>query len=209
MRDGLCVMNMELNWSSFSFFLKMTRTKSFKIQRTNLKIRLEVLFIYLFKIRTAWRKTLIVTKWVCDNNECAQKQYQVDTMFGQIFALWRGKKNSFVKLYKKVFFGNLFARVAIFQQRQSKSPHLDCWGRQNKAVFLKKFYFSAWPLSQIWLKYIIFKNIWCKNIIFKKCSKRNQNPSRYYNSIIINLKFQHKPKHHLSKTSYKNRPIIT
>jgi hypothetical protein len=24
--------------------------------------------------------------------------------------------------------------------------------------------------------------------------KRNQNPSRYYNSIITNLKFQHKPK---------------
>jgi hypothetical protein len=38
----------------------------------------------------------------------------------------------------------------------------------------------------------------CKNIIFKKCSKRNQNPSRYYNSIT-NLKFQHKPKYHLSK----------
>jgi hypothetical protein len=32
----------------------------------------------------------------------------------------------------------------------------------------------------------------CKNIIFKKSSKRNQNPSRYYNSIT-NLKFQHKP----------------
>jgi hypothetical protein len=31
-----------------------------------------------------------------------------------------------------------------------------------------------------------------KNIIFKKFSKRNQNPSRYYNSIT-NLKFQHKP----------------
>jgi hypothetical protein len=30
--------------------------------------------------------------------------------------------------------------------------------------------------------------------------KENQNPSRYdYNSIITNLKFQHKPKHHLSK----------
>jgi hypothetical protein len=28
----------------------------------------------------------------------------------------------------------------------------------------------------------------CKNIIFQKSSKRNQNPSRYYNSII-NLKF--------------------
>jgi hypothetical protein len=40
----------------------------------------------------------------------------------------------------------------------------------------------------------------CKNIIFKKKSfKKNQNPSRYYNSIITNLKFQHKPKYHLSK----------
>jgi hypothetical protein len=29
----------------------------------------------------------------------------------------------------------------------------------------------------------------CKNIIFKKSSKRNQIPSRYYNSIT-NLKFQ-------------------
>jgi len=37
----------------------------------------------------------------------------------------------------------------------------------------------------------------CKNIIFKKnSSKRNQNPSRYYNSIT-HLKFQHKPKYHL------------
>jgi hypothetical protein len=32
----------------------------------------------------------------------------------------------------------------------------------------------------------------------KKSSKRNQNPSRYHNSIP-NLKFQHKPKYHLSK----------
>jgi len=39
----------------------------------------------------------------------------------------------------------------------------------------------------------------CKNIIFQKSSKRNQNPSRYYDSIT-NLKFQHKPKYHLSKT---------
>jgi hypothetical protein len=40
-----------------------------------------------------------------------------------------------------------------------------------------------------------------KNIIFEKSSKRNQNLLRYYyNSIITNLKFQHKPKyHHLSK----------
>jgi hypothetical protein len=39
----------------------------------------------------------------------------------------------------------------------------------------------------------------CKNRIFKKSSKRNQNPSRYYNSIITNLKFHHKPKYYLSK----------
>jgi hypothetical protein len=37
-----------------------------------------------------------------------------------------------------------------------------------------------------------------KIIIFKNSCKRNQNPSRNYNSII-NLKFQHKPKYHLSK----------
>jgi hypothetical protein len=38
----------------------------------------------------------------------------------------------------------------------------------------------------------------CKNIVFKKSSKRNQNPSRYYNSIT-NVKIKHKPKYHLSK----------
>ncbi len=32
-----------------------------------------------------------------------------------------------------------------------------------------------------------------------KTSKRNQNPSRYYNSTT-NLKFQHKSKYHVSKT---------
>jgi hypothetical protein len=38
----------------------------------------------------------------------------------------------------------------------------------------------------------------CKNIILKKSSKKNQNPSRYYN-FTTNLKFEHKPKYHLSK----------
>jgi hypothetical protein len=38
----------------------------------------------------------------------------------------------------------------------------------------------------------------CKNIIFKKTSKRNKNPSRYYNSLT-SFKFQHKPKYQLSK----------
>jgi hypothetical protein len=40
----------------------------------------------------------------------------------------------------------------------------------------------------------------CKKTIFKrKFSKRNQNPSRYYFNSITNLKFQHKPKYHVSK----------
>jgi hypothetical protein len=42
----------------------------------------------------------------------------------------------------------------------------------------------------------------CKNIIFEKSFKRNQNPSRYYNSIT-NLRFQNKPKY----PSFKNPHI--
>jgi hypothetical protein len=53
----------------------------------------------------------------------------------------------------------------------------------------------------------------CKNTIFSKTilSKETLNPSRYYdNSIITKLKFQHKPKYHVSKISSnkKIRPII-
>ncbi len=37
----------------------------------------------------------------------------------------------------------------------------------------------------------------------KKSSKTNQSPSRYYyNSIITNLKFQHKPKYHLFRNPH-------
>jgi hypothetical protein len=35
----------------------------------------------------------------------------------------------------------------------------------------------------------------------QKSSKRNQNPSRYYNSMT-NLRFQHKPKYHLLKSPH-------
>jgi hypothetical protein len=43
---------------------------------------------------------------------------------------------------------------------------------------------------------------YAKIVIGKNSSKRNQNLSRHYNSII-NLKFQHKPKYHLSKIHIK------
>jgi len=74
-----------------------------------------------------------------------------------------------------------------------------------------------WPLPFTSLKYVNLakEDLWklkyfnhhAKIIIFKKKKsfKRNKNSSRYYyNSIITNLKFQHKPKYHLSKkSSYK------
>jgi hypothetical protein len=53
--------------------------------------------------------------------------------------------------------------------------------------------------EELWkhLKYFTMQ----KYNLQKKSSKRHQIPSRYiyYNSIITNLKFQHKPKYHLSK----------
>jgi hypothetical protein len=42
----------------------------------------------------------------------------------------------------------------------------------------------------------------------KKSSKRNQNPSRYYNSIITNISsFNTSQDINFQKASYKNRPI--
>jgi hypothetical protein len=54
------------------------------------------------------------------------------------------------------------------------------------AIYIKKYLKAKGELWKL------------KNIIFKKSSKRNQNPSRYYNSIT-DFKFQHKPKYYLSK----------
>jgi hypothetical protein len=61
------------------------------------------------------------------------------------------------------------------------------------AIYIKKYLKAK---EELWkFKYFTMQ----KNIIFKKnSSKRNQNPSRYHNSIT-NLNFQHKPKYSLSK----------
>jgi hypothetical protein len=54
----------------------------------------------------------------------------------------------------------------------------------------------------------IFEDLWKFNYFtmhkcnLKKFSKRNQNPSRRHNSVT-NLKFQHRPKYHLSKILIK------
>jgi len=60
------------------------------------------------------------------------------------------------------------------------------------SIYIKKYLKAK---EELW-KLKIFHL--AKIIIFKQSSKRNQNPSRYYNSII-DLKFQHKPNYHLSK----------
>jgi hypothetical protein len=47
-----------------------------------------------------------------------------------------------------------------------------------------------------------------KNIIFKKSSKRNQNLSRHYNSIIKSQVSTQAKIIIFQKSSYKNRPIL-
>jgi hypothetical protein len=66
------------------------------------------------------------------------------------------------------------------------------------AIYIEKYVKAK---EELWkLKYFTMQ----KYNLLKKFPKRNQNPSRYYyNSIITNLKFQHKPKYHLSKILIK------
>jgi transcription initiation factor TFIIIB Brf1 subunit/transcription initiation factor TFIIB len=62
------------------------------------------------------------------------------------------------------------------------------------AIYIKK-YLKA-KEEELWkFKYFTMQ----KYNLKEKSSKRNQNPSRYYNNFITNLKFQHKPKYHVSK----------
>jgi hypothetical protein len=60
------------------------------------------------------------------------------------------------------------------------------------AIYIKKYLKAK---EELWNSKIFSP---CKNIIFKKSSKRNQNPSRYYNFVTKFFKFQHKPKYRLS-----------
>jgi hypothetical protein len=66
----------------------------------------------------------------------------------------------------------------------------------------KKYLKKAKEEEELWkLKYNFTH---AKTQSSKKSSKTNQNPSRYYyNSRTTNLKFQHKPKYHLSKILIK------
>jgi hypothetical protein len=75
--------------------------------------------------------------------------------------------------------------------------------RYGLAIYIKKFLKAK---EELWkLKYFTMQKYNLQNNPLKE----NQNPSRYYNSIITNIEFQHKPKISSFKNSHiKNRPII-
>jgi hypothetical protein len=83
----------------------------------------------------------------------------------------------------------------------SNIPYIIGNKRCGLAIYIKK-YLKA-KEEELWkLKYF---TIHAKIKSSKNPSKRNQNPSRYYNSITTNLKFQH----NLAKiSSFKNPHII-
>jgi hypothetical protein len=57
--------------------------------------------------------------------------------------------------------------------------------------------------EELWkLKYFTMQKYNLQKIL----SNKTQNPSKCYNPIT-NLKFLHKPKYHLQKSLYQNRPI--
>jgi len=120
---------------------------------------------------------------------------------------------TFVKLAKPIFLHKFFARCKKIKMISMCKNLVQGTKRQaHPLVFKQEVYHTVALPFTLKSKYLkgkrrrimetqIFhhsKNIYL--ILKKKSSKGNQNPSRYYyNSIIINLKFQHKPKYYLSK----------
>jgi hypothetical protein len=70
------------------------------------------------------------------------------------------------------------------------------------AIYIKKYLKANKELRKF--KYFTMHKY---NLSKKKSSKRNQNLSRYHNSIT-NLKFQHKPKYHLSKNPHIKMDLL-
>jgi hypothetical protein len=69
-----------------------------------------------------------------------------------------------------------------------------CASHCGLAIYIKKYVKAK--EEDLWkLKYFTMP----KYNFLKNPLKETQKPSRYCNSIITNLKFQHKPKYHLSK----------
>jgi hypothetical protein len=85
--------------------------------------------------------------------------------------------------------------VATTQQAENSEDPKHCKTRgvshHGLATYIEKCLNAK---EELWKFKYFTNNIICK----QKSSERNQNPSRYHNSIT-NLKFQLNPKHHLSK----------
>jgi hypothetical protein len=64
--------------------------------------------------------------------------------------------------------------------------------RGGLAIYIKKYLKAQ---EELWKLQIFYH---AKVLSSKSPLKETKNPSRYYN-FITNLKFQHKPKYHLSK----------
>jgi hypothetical protein len=89
------------------------------------------------------------------------------------------------------------------QERERENQHpTRAVSHYGLAIYIKKYLKKA--KEELWkFKYFTMQ----KYNLQKKSSKRNQNPSRYHNSIITNLKFQHKPNIIIfPKSFYQNKP---
>ncbi len=123
---------------------------------------------------------------------------------GTYVQIWRFQEKKFSKSQNLTTLGQFFPQKIPFCSTGFLFCHLDAkvhledqlkqgaMSHCGLAIYIKKYLKAK---EELWkLKYFTMQ----KYNLQKKSSKRNQNPSRYYNSVS-NLKFQHKPKYHLSK----------
>jgi hypothetical protein len=116
-----------------------------------------------------------------------------------------------IYLKKWIWTGDSQRNSRLPKREARKDPSHAFFVKENKGChnvalpFTLKKYLKA--KEELWnLKYVSPS----KNIIFKKILLKKPKSSRYHNSIITNLKFQHKPKLSSFKNPHiKNRPIIT
>jgi hypothetical protein len=77
----------------------------------------------------------------------------------------------------------------LFKKKEKKGGVSHC----GLAIYIKKYLKAK---EELWkFKYFTMQKYNLQN----NCLKRNQNPSRYHNSVT-NLKLQPKPKYHLPKS---------
>jgi hypothetical protein len=103
------------------------------------------------------------------------------------------------KLYETNSVDPYSSRAFLWYQEPEKRCHglgdLNATNKQNKQGVCHTVALPFYIKKCLKAK----EELWKLKYFTMQKSKRNQNPSTYYNSIITNLKFQHKPKYHRSK----------